>query len=135
MVNPSIMCRPHLLGEHNEIHMFIGSAKKGISLTGYVNNNLLQWTAIYGRHEQLVQEMLARGYNHKSNITLTEIVNIKVSVYVNLAVIDRMEALQELLSRCETCRNNYIELIKQKRETRRNKNGYIRKRIKENNIF
>lgn len=107
MTPVDIMCRQHLLGEHNEIHMFIGTVKKGKSLKGYVDNNLLAWSAIYGRHEQLKNEMLLRGYKHNSNITLTEIVNIKVPVYVDLAVVDTEESLKELLSRCDKCRHNY----------------------------
>jgi hypothetical protein len=35
MVDPRQMCRQHLLGEHNELHMFAGTMRKGIGLAGY----------------------------------------------------------------------------------------------------
>ena len=41
-VNPKLMCRQHLLGEHCEIHMFIGSMKKQINMNGYISKDLLE---------------------------------------------------------------------------------------------
>ena len=32
MVDPQIMCRQHLLGEHTEMHMFVGTLKRGPAL-------------------------------------------------------------------------------------------------------
>ena len=33
LVPPSHMCRKHLLGEHVELHMLLGTLKKGKSIT------------------------------------------------------------------------------------------------------
>ena len=41
MVDPKIMCRKHLLGEHVEHHMFVGTINKRISIVGYLRDNLL----------------------------------------------------------------------------------------------
>ena len=68
-VSPSKLCRNHLLGEHRELHamwIVITENKKGHSL----HPETLRWKgklmAMYLRHEQLVEEMIKRGYNHHS---------------------------------------------------------------------
>ena len=42
MVEPKKMCRKHLMGEHVEIHMLIGSMRKGKSIKGFIDNGLLE---------------------------------------------------------------------------------------------
>ena len=54
MVNPRIMCRQHLLGEHVEIHMFIGTINRRKSVQGYLEKGLLEIHNLYNRHEDLV---------------------------------------------------------------------------------
>ena len=66
MVDPSVMCRQHLLGEHFETHMFVGSLNKGIDLTGYILNGEFDVWFLEQRHDELVKEMLKRGYKHNS---------------------------------------------------------------------
>jgi hypothetical protein len=68
-LDPSILCRKHLLGEHRELHAIwtvITQGKKGYSR----HPETLRWkgrlTALYSRHNLLVREMEARGYNHRS---------------------------------------------------------------------
>ena len=68
-LSPSVLCRNHLLGEHRELHAMwavITENKKGYSL----HPETIRWKgklhALYARHEQLVFEMLNRGYNHNS---------------------------------------------------------------------
>lgn len=67
-VDPTKMCRKHLLGEHVEMHMFVGSINKGISMEGYMSNGLVDVCLIEERHEELVAEMDRRGYKHKSDL-------------------------------------------------------------------
>ena len=66
---PKKLCRNHLLGEHRELHAMwavITENKKGYSL----HPETLRWKgklkALYNRHEELIHEMEARGYNHNS---------------------------------------------------------------------
>lgn len=68
MLNPERMCRKHLLGEHVECHMILGSMKKGYSLDGFAKKNCLELAALIGRHDTLSEEMRRRGYKHKSPI-------------------------------------------------------------------
>ena len=104
MVNPKILCRKHLLGEHVEHHMFIGALRKGKNIDGFLKNNLLEPLSLYYRHEELVQEMEARGYKHKSPLT-----EIDASIVLYLEPnkmnwkINRGQSLSDLLSRCPDC--------------------------------
>ena len=61
MVDPEIMCRQHLFGEHVEHHMFRGSMRKGCRQDGYITNDLLEPLSLDKRHEELVIEMTRRG--------------------------------------------------------------------------
>jgi hypothetical protein len=67
-VNPRKMCNQHILGEHVEMHMFAGTIKKGISISGYINKGLVETGYIKQRHDILVREMARRGINHSSDI-------------------------------------------------------------------
>lgn len=70
-ITPSKLCRNHLLGEHRELHAMwtiITENKKGYSL----HPETIRWKgklkAMYLRHEELVAEMIKRGYNHHSSL-------------------------------------------------------------------
>ncbi len=95
MVNPRIMCRQHLLGEHVEHHMFVGTIQRGIGLSGYLENNLLEMESLATRHDELVVEIEARGYRHRSPLPA-------VSPPFH-GKIDREASLAELIRRCPIC--------------------------------
>ena len=68
-LEPDLLCRSHLLGEHRELHCIwtvITRGKKGYSR----HPETLRWQgrlkALYLRHEKLAAEMESRGYKHKS---------------------------------------------------------------------
>lgn len=68
-ISPDKLCKNHLLGEHRELHaiwVVITENKKGYSK----HPETIRWVgklrALYLRHEQLVKEMMHRGYNHQS---------------------------------------------------------------------
>lgn len=106
MVNPKVMCRQHLLGEHVEIHMFLGAMRKGYSMLGYVENGLLEVKSLKGRHDDLVAEMLRRGYQHNSPLPdYTDEVLQRLSVIESVSEVPRKEAFDELLGRCQRCRS------------------------------
>lgn len=106
MVDPKIMCRQHLLGEHVEHHMFVGTINKGISIAGYLRDNLLEPESLHDRHVELVVEMERRGYNHKSPMPD----DITVKLEEAFVKIDRVASLKELLRRCPECRARYVEI-------------------------
>lgn len=89
------MCRKHLLGEHVEMHMFVSSVKNGKSLQGFINTGLVEVHNIKKRHDELVQEMLFRGYKHKTPLNYEDF-------YVAGSV-DIEENERELSRRCCYC--------------------------------
>lgn len=106
MINPKFMCRKHLLGEHVEIHMFLGAMKKGYSMGGYVQNNLLEAKSLFKRHEQLKQEMIERGYNHKSELEESTVNTITQKIpdeFLEYEV-DVDSSSKDLFNRCEECK-------------------------------
>jgi len=97
-----LLCRKHLLGEHLEMHMFIGSIKKGTSLKGYIDNGLVELRNISSRHDELSTEMIRRGYNHKSPIEVLDGLEDCGSVDVD-------KNLEELKGRCIECQHRMSE--------------------------
>jgi hypothetical protein len=99
-VNPGKMCMKHLLGEHVEMHMFAGCLKKGISLQGYLDNQLVEIHNIKKRHDELALEMKRRGYKHDSEISL--------NTGIKAGYVDRKSNLAELRRRCVVCREHNL---------------------------
>lgn len=72
-IEPSRLCRKHLLGEHVELHALWRIHQKRLNgeRHGYTNHpETVRWDghlfALYQRHDALVEEMQRRGYNHRS---------------------------------------------------------------------
>jgi hypothetical protein len=68
-VEPALLCRQHLLGEHRELHGLWNILVLG--KTGYSRHpETRRWegklAALYDRHEALVTEMARRQYRHNS---------------------------------------------------------------------
>lgn len=102
-IYPGFMCRQHLLGEHREIHTIIGMMQKGrkISGTKYITNGLIEIHSLDARHQELIREMLSRGYHHNSpfphDLVLWREGNI-----------DPDKNILELMDRCPECRKRII---------------------------
>jgi len=95
-VNPELMCNQHLLGEHVEMHMFIGVINKNKSIKGYLDKGLVEIHNIKKRHDSLAKEMKKRGFNHKSELPeYNKIKKGKVNIRKNKI---------ELFKRCKKCR-------------------------------
>jgi len=97
MVPPQVMCDQHLLGEHVEHHMFVGTILKGVSVAGYIEGGLLQPETLQARHDELVAEMEARGMVHRS--PLQEHPPQDPEGYIDVD-----GSLAELAKRCPDCR-------------------------------
>jgi hypothetical protein len=106
MVNPRILCRQHLLGEHAEIHMFIGTINRKKSVEGYLQKGLLEVHNLFSRHNEIVEEMLKRGYKHHSEV------DEEWKTAIQAGFVDRKRNLEELINRCSECRRRYLELQK-----------------------
>ncbi len=96
MVNPRLMCRKHLLGEHVELHMLAACMRREMSLKGFFDNRLIETHSVIRRHEQLVREMKRRGFRHASPLE-----NVPRR---RGGRVDRRANLAELARRCQHCR-------------------------------
>ena len=94
-VNPEGMCNQHLLGEHVECHMFVGTLNQGKSVKGYLQNGLLEIHNIKKRHDELSREMKRRGMNHKSKLPWYK--------KIILGKVNSNKNIKELNKRCDKC--------------------------------
>jgi hypothetical protein len=103
MIDPKILCWKHLLGEHGEIHKHRHNFVKGHSMEGRISPVAqIEPEAMQARHDELAEEMLRRGFNHKSPYEQPDISSYPVHVVdakVNIA-----HSLRDLLERCEECK-------------------------------
>ncbi len=103
MVDPKILCRQHLLGEHQETHSLVGCIRKGTSLKGYVKKGLVEVHNLKERHHQLSQEMIDRGYNHQSPLP-------EFKDYY-CGEVNSKENIHELKRRCPECQKRIMTLL------------------------
>jgi len=96
-IDPSLMCRKHLLGEHSEMHMFVGTLRDGKSIEGFIRDGLVDTADIKKRHDQLADELTARGMKHLSPMDVNPEYRVAVSVAVD-------HNQRELARRCPDCR-------------------------------
>lgn len=102
MINPELLCKKHLIGEHGELHKFLHNWKKKHKIDGRISGNAIEPLSYKKRHDDLAKEMLHRGYNHNSPLQQPDFsylpedqLNYKVDVNLNKDI---------LYKRCETCR-------------------------------
>ena len=94
-VDPSLLCRQHLLGEHVEMHMFAGAIRLRTSVLGYLERGLVETGKIGQRHDELVAEMEKRGMNHRSPLAQPPT--------HDFGEVDSEANLTELARRCPAC--------------------------------
>ena len=96
MIEPRLLCRNHLLGEHFEIHCAVGNLHKdGKWATYLTKQGYLEPQNFKQRHDEIVIEMKQRGYNHKSPL--------EVDVGFLVGHVDRRISMRDLKNRCERC--------------------------------
>ncbi len=105
-VDPKLLCRQHLLGEHLEMHMFIGCIQNGKSINGYINNGLVEVDNIIKRHDKLANEIIRRRWNHKSPI------NGCLQQFLweegNVNSIENLKILREKCDKCKQIQNEFL---------------------------
>jgi hypothetical protein len=102
-IPPELLCRQHLLGNHNELHRYRPSFVKKHSMKGRIYPVvLIEPSNMKIDHDEIAEEMLRRGYNHNSPYEMPDISylpedqrNAKVDVNYNL---------QDLINRCPECK-------------------------------
>lgn len=100
-VNPKLMCRNHLLGEHFELHKLAGAINKGKNIEWAIVDGYVETGTIGKRHNQLVKEMIRRGYNHNSPLKQPRVKGEgKIDIKANI---------KELTKRCRICKKRKLE--------------------------
>ena len=106
MLDPALLCRKHLLGEHGEIHKHIPSFRKGYNVDGrFKPVAQIQLNAIESRHDDLAAEIQKRGYNHNSPLLNIPNLSLTYPQYYD-KVVDIEISKKDLIERCLECRNN-----------------------------
>lgn len=99
MIEPRLLCRQHLLGEHSEIHKHRHNFVKQHSIRG--RHGQIEPMAMEKRHDSLAAEMVNRGYKHQSPYKqpcLDHLEDID-----RLGKVNRLESMRELANRCCDC--------------------------------
>jgi hypothetical protein len=116
MIDPRLLCKQHLVGEHGELHKHLPSLRKGHKVSGRFHPVIqIQLNAITTRHDQLAAELLRRGGNHKS--PLVDVPDLKAIYpdYFDLEV-DLETSIADLCKRCKRCRKRiFQQLIKKEK--------------------
>ena len=99
MINTTLLCRNHLLGEHGEIHKHRHNFVKGHSIKG--RRGAIEPMAMKSRHDELADEMLRRGYKHESPYEQPDLSHYALED--RSMKVDRVESLSLLLGRCNQC--------------------------------
>lgn len=97
-INPKLLCKSHLLGEHGEIHKHRHNFEKQHNMTGRIGQ--IDASKMEERHDELVTEMLRRGYNHKSPFTQPDTSYLKIDDWK----IDLEFNIKDLKERCQECK-------------------------------
>ena len=108
MINPAIMCKKHLLGEHVECHMLVSHLQHKRRITNYIKQNLLQPRSLRERHDQLALEMENRKMMHRSPLPKYDLLYLpeKQRIYT----MNAEQSLIELSKRCSECKERLIVL-------------------------
>ena len=107
-IDPKYLCRKHLLGEHLEIHLHKHNFVKHHSITGRIFPIVqIEPESMKARHDQLVEEMINRGYNHQSPYEQPDLSYLPDSE--RHAKVDRNISLEDLMIRCPDCKRRIYE--------------------------
>lgn len=103
MLDPKMLCRNHLLGEHNEIHKHRHNFIKQHRISGRIFPIvLIEPESMSNRHDELVAEMIRRGYNHNSSYEQPDLSHLPFNQ--RYAKADIRYNIQDLSCRCVECK-------------------------------
>jgi len=103
MVASELLCRNHLLGEHNEIHKHKHNFVKHHSIKNRIFPEVqIEPNSMKLRHDELAKEMLRRGYNHNSDYEQPDLGYLKEEE--RYAKVDINVSINDLRNRCKMCK-------------------------------
>lgn len=104
MLPPHLLCRQHLLGEHNEIHKLVGAINKSKNIKGFLEKQWVFPQLARTRHDALMLEMTRRGYKHKTLLPLFTPLTPPPQVMLTDELAQRNR--KDLMNRCPKCAAN-----------------------------
>lgn len=108
MIDSTLLCRSHLLGEHGELHKHRHIFVKQYSINKRIELGQIEPASMKARHDILSDEMLKRGYNHKSPYEQPDISYLPL--YQQNFKVDVEESLRDLAKRCSDCAKNIYRI-------------------------
>lgn len=101
-IDPNLLCKQHLLGEHGEIHKHRHNFVKKHKITKRISPIVqIEPENMQKRHNELALEMLKRGYNHNSPYEQPDISYLIPEE--RYAKIDINISISDLINRCPEC--------------------------------
>ena len=101
-INPKLLCDKHLIGEHGEIHKHRHNFVKQHSIAKRISPVVqIEPQNMEIRHNQLANEMTARGFNHNSPYELPDLSYL--STNERNAKVDIQNSINDLTNRCPEC--------------------------------
>lgn len=102
------LCTKHLNGMHGELHKFKPSFEKKHKITGRISPvvQIEPWRMAQA-HDEVADEMLRRGGNHKSPYTMPDLSYLPINE--RFARVDYEENLARLRT-CPECRERMLNL-------------------------
>ena len=110
MIDPRLLCRQHLLGEHGEIHKHRHNFVKRHSMRGRIGQ--IEPLRMKQRHDELASEMLRRGMDHRSPYDQPFLSYL--SDEERLSRVNIKESKRVLRKRCKECERIQNENAKNK---------------------
>lgn len=103
MVNPLLMCKKHINGEHNEIHKHRHNFVKKHSMAKRILLNQIEPKSMKVRHDEL-----SLYIKHNSPYEMPDISYLTLSE--QNYKIDTNSSFNELMIRCKDCRDKLIKI-------------------------
>jgi hypothetical protein len=101
------------MGEHNEMHMLVGSIRKhphGEAIArGHAEKGQINTALIQERHDELAEEMESRGFDHDSPMDYDDELNVGEVDATRDPMFPGDNLKDELADRCEDCRKRMFE--------------------------
>ena len=108
MIDPGILCKKHLLGEHGEIHKHRHCFEKQYSIVVRITPVVqIEPESMERRHDEIVKEMLRRGYKHNSPYCQPNLNYL--SDECRYAKVNTGISLRDILLRCPKCAIRVIQ--------------------------
>jgi hypothetical protein len=102
MIDPKLLCRKHLIGEHGELHKFKHNFEKKHRINKRIELGQIEPSSMQTRHDELAEEMIRRGYNHKSPYEMPDLFYLPKEQ--RDFKVDLNQSFNDLIIRCEECK-------------------------------